>query len=170
MKVEVNNYNAAWAGMFEAEAQKIRDIFGAEIVDIHHIGSTSVPGLKAKPIIDIMPVVRDIEKVDAFNRQMNELGYEAVGEYGIPGRRYFRKGYPKRTHHVHIFEVGNSTDIDRHLTVRNYLRANRLAAEAYGNLKADLAERFPEDMASYIEGKDAFVKALEKAGMEQEGE
>ncbi|GAB3059034.1 GrpB family protein [Salinicoccus sesuvii] len=167
MRMEVQDYSTEWIRMFEAEAEKIRGIFGREIIDIHHIGSTSVPGLKAKPIIDMMPVVKEIEAVDAFNRQMEELGYRGLGEYGIPGRRYFRKGNPKRTHHVHVFGMNNSTDINRHLAVRNYLRANKAAAESYGNLKADLADRFPEDMAAYIAGKNAFVKALEKVGRKQ---
>lgn len=93
-------------------------------MDTHHIGSTSVYGLPAKPIIDIMPVVRDIEAVDHSNSAFEQIGYECMGEYGIPGRRYLRKGKVERTHHVHIFEESNAHDIQRHLAVRDYLRAH----------------------------------------------
>lgn len=105
--------------MFKEEAAKLQTIFGNEIVDIHHIGSTSVPGLKAKPIIDIMPVVRDINTVDNYNIYMQEIGYEPKGENGIPKRRYFQKGGENRTHHVHIYQTG-SYEIKRHLAFRDY--------------------------------------------------
>jgi GrpB-like predicted nucleotidyltransferase (UPF0157 family) len=102
VRVVVTNYNPQWPGMFEAEVDIIRKVFGEELTAVHHIGSTSVPGLKAKPIIDIMLLVRNIEVVDKFNDKMIELGYEPMGEYGIPRRRFFRKGGHNRTHHVHI--------------------------------------------------------------------
>ena len=124
--------------MFEAEAQKIKDIFGDELVDIHHIGSTSVPGLQAKPIIDIMPVVKDIDKIDSFNKQMEGLGYESMGEFGMKGRRYFRKGGDDRTHQVHVFQVDNKEDIHRHLAVRDYLRTHDEEMKKYGALKKTL--------------------------------
>jgi GrpB-like predicted nucleotidyltransferase (UPF0157 family) len=79
-KMEVCSYNENWAQMFMEEAKKLHLIFGNEIVDIHHIGSTSVPELKAKPIIDIMPVVKDINKVDKYNLKMHEIGYEPRGK------------------------------------------------------------------------------------------
>src|SRR5690625_1792156 len=106
-KVEVTSFNANWAQMFKEEADQFRNIFGSDMLAIHHIGSTSVPGLKAKPIIDIMPVVNDIDTVDHFNKEMEKIGYEPKGEFGIAGRRYFRKGKVERTHHVHFFEVGH---------------------------------------------------------------
>ncbi len=103
-KVEVCAYDLKWPLMFEEEADKIKAVFGDEIVAIHHIGSTSVPGLKAKPVIDIIPVVKAISVVHHYNRQMIEIGYEPMGEYGILGRRFFRKGKGKRSHHVHILK------------------------------------------------------------------
>lgn len=78
--------------MYEKEAKKLCNIFASEIIEIHHIGSTAVKGLTAKPIIDIMPVVKDIERVEDFNIAMIDIGYEAKGENGLPGRRFFQKG------------------------------------------------------------------------------
>ncbi|MBM7553576.1 GrpB family protein [Thalassobacillus pellis] len=159
-KVEVTSYNPEWKRKFEKEAKLLRDIFGVLVADIHHIGSTSVECMKAKPIIDIMPVVYDIKKVDEKNDDMRKIGYQPKGEYGIPGRRYFRKGGDLRTHHVHIFEFGDN-NIERHLAFRDYLRTYTQARVDYGNLKTKLAERFPNDMDSYIEGKEKFVVKLE---------
>ncbi|TYP54205.1 GrpB family protein [Thermosediminibacter litoriperuensis] len=160
-RVVVTEYNPMWPVMFEAEAAEIKKIFGHELIAIHHIGSTSVPGMKAKPIIDIMPVVRDINAVDKFNDKMIELGYEPMGEFGLPGRRYFRKGGDNRTHHVHIYQFDNTTEVERHLAFRDYLREHKDAAEEYGKLKEKLAKRFPDDIEAYMDGKDQFVKELE---------
>ncbi|ENQ3107305.1 GrpB protein [Bacillus sp. 491mf] len=79
-KVEANPYNEKWPSMFEEEANRLHKIFGPEIIDIHHIGSTSVNGLMAKPIIDIMPVVRDVNRIDDFNKSMVDIGYKPKGE------------------------------------------------------------------------------------------
>lgn len=159
-KVEVKSYNSNWPAMFEEEANKLNSIFGSEIVEIHHIGSTSVNGLKAKPVIDIMPVVKDIGRVDDFNTAMMDIGYEPMGENGIAGRRYFRKGGDDRTHHVHVFELG-SDHVERHLAFRDYLRTHPDALQSYGNLKEELARRFPDDMESYIMAKEQLVLEIE---------
>jgi len=131
--VVVTDYNSLWPGMFEVEADKIREVFGQELIAVYHFGSTSVLGLKAKPIIDIMPLVRDIEVVDNVNDKMIALGYEPMGEFGIPGRRLFQIGGDNRTHHVHVFEHGSIG-----------------------------AERFPNDIEAYIDGKTDLVKSLEQ--------
>ena len=164
MKVIVTSYNPKWSKMFEDEASKIKEIYGKELLSIYHIGSTSVPGLKAKPIIDIMPVVRDIKLVDNYNKQMIKLGYEPMGEYGISGRRYFRKGGDNRTHQVHIFQH-NSNHVERHIAFRDYLREHSTDAKRYADLKEGLAKRYPNDIVAYCEGKDKFVKELEKRAL-----
>lgn len=165
MKVEVREHNEQWHQMFKDESCRINGLLGDELVDIHHIGSTSVSGLKAKPIIDIMPIVRDIEKIDSFNNQMEEIGYECMGEFGIKGRRYFRKGLDKRTHQIHVFQLDNKKDINRHLAVRDYLRTHFEDAKMYGDLKENLAQQFPNDIVSYAEGKETFVKGLEQKAL-----
>ncbi|MFD1021002.1 GrpB family protein [Thalassobacillus hwangdonensis] len=164
-KVEVVKFDETWSRKFEEEKEKLRNIFGNELVAVHHIGSTSVEGLKAKPIIDILPVVKDIEKVDSFNEQMEAIGYEPMGEFGLPGRRYFRKGGDQRTHHIHMYEESNN-EIDRHLAFRDYLRTHPDERERYGNLKEELAKQYPNDMESYINGKDSYVKEMERKALD----
>lgn len=165
MHVRVVGYDSRWPQMFAAEAEKIRKILGENCVAVHHIGSTSVPNLAAKPIIDILPVVRDLRLVDAKNAAFEALGYECMGEFGIAGRRYFRKGGDERTHQIHIFAQECVHDIARHLAVRDYLRAFPQEAAAYGDLKMRLAQQYSEDIEGYCDGKDAFVKALERRAL-----
>lgn len=163
--IQVVDYDPAWPEKFKKEAERIRRILGDCCCEIYHIGSTSVPGLAAKPIIDIMPVVTDLGKADALASQFEASGYEYLGEFGIPGRRYLRKGGDERTHQIHIFEAENEREIRRHLAVRNYLRTHPDDAEDYGRLKKELAGRYPWDIDGYCDGKDAFVKELEKKAL-----
>ena len=160
-KVEVKPYNKQWISIFEEEANKLHEIFGPEIIEIYHIGSTSVNNLKAKPIIDIMPVVRDINRIDEFNTVMVAMGYESKGENGISGRRYFQKGGDNRTHHAHVYELDNP-EIERHLAFRNYLRVHPDVAKKYGDIKGELSQRFPYDIESYIKGKEQLVLEIER--------
>ena len=161
MKVYVTDYCPNWPARYQAEAEQIKQILADNLLAIYHIGSTSVPGLAAKPIIDILVSVKDISGVDGCNVKFQQIGYECMGEFGIAGRRYFRKGGDNRTHQIHIFDVTNQKDIERHLAFRDYLRAHKEEAAAYGKLKTALALQYPEDIESYCDGKDAFVKELE---------
>lgn len=159
-KVEVCSYSKKWSYMFTEEVEKLKLIFGNEIVEIHHIGSTSVPGLSAKPIIDIMPIVSNINQIDKYNQEMQAIGYEPKGENGIPGRRYFQKGGDNRSHHVHIYQIG-SYEIIRHLAFRDYLQTHPNEKKSYGELKEKLAKQFPYDIESYIRGKEHLVREIE---------
>ena len=103
--VTVSDYSPEWPLEYEREAAALARVFGGNLAAIHHIGSTAVPGLAAKPIIDIMPVVYSLEAVDALSAGFEALGYEYLGEFGIPGRRYMRRGGDERTHQVHVFSV-----------------------------------------------------------------
>ncbi|HET7579509.1 MAG TPA: GrpB family protein [Bacillales bacterium] len=163
-KVEVVPYRPEWPGMFREEAEKIYAVFGNEPIHLHHIGSTSVPDLPAKPIIDLLGEVKMIENVDRFNQQLEGLGYEAMGEFGIPGRRYFRKGGDTRTHHLHIFAEGTS-EVRRHLAFRDYLRHSPEKRKAYGRLKMKLAEQYPHNIEKYMDGKDPWIKEIEKEAL-----
>lgn len=91
IKVEVVPYNPDWPQLFEREAELIRSVLGPELTALHHIGSTSVRDLAAKPIIDIMPVVRGVNRVDQHNAKFEAAGCEYMGEFGIPGRRYSKR-------------------------------------------------------------------------------
>jgi len=165
MKVKVVEYNMDWKKKFDEEALGIKTILGANLVNVFHIGSTSVEGLVAKDVIDIMPAVIDINEVDKCNSAFEELGYEVMGEYGITGRRFFRKGKDDRTHHIHIFQYDNINDIHRHLAFRDYLKEHHEVLLEYASLKMSLAKEFPNDIESYWQGKDSFIKEVEKQAL-----
>lgn len=164
-KIEVTDYRPEWETLFKEEAKKIKKILGKNCAGVYHIGSTSVKGLAAKPIIDIMPVVKDISLVDAHDKEFESLGYECRGEFGIPGRRFYAKGGDNRTHHIHIFELSNQTDIQRHIAVRDYLRSHQDTAAEYAALKKKLAAEFPFDNDGYCNGKEEYMKSLEKKAL-----
>jgi len=159
--IEVVPYETSWAEAYQQEALLIRQAFGDLLVAIHHIGSTSVPGLAAKPVIDMLVEVHDLEQVDSINPKMEALGYEARGEYGIPQRRYFQKGGNQRTHQVHTFPAGHP-EVGRHLRFRSYLRAHPGDAQAYAQLKLLLAAQFPHDIDGYCDGKDSFIQEIDR--------
>ncbi|HAU1604270.1 TPA: GNAT family N-acetyltransferase [Legionella pneumophila] len=159
--IKVVPYDSSWSMQFEQEAEQIKKALGNNCIDIHHIGSTSVPGLAAKPVIDMIPVILDLSKVDSANTAMRTLGYEAKGEYGIPFRRYFQKGDNQRTHHAHVFELGNS-EIERHLKFRDWMRSHPEDREAYARLKQELARQYSDDITAYCLGKEDFIAIIDK--------
>lgn len=159
-KIEVVEYDPNWPELFEAEAKRIKEALGHNCIEIYHIGSTSIPGLSAKPCIDILPVVRDIQEVDKATKAMESLGYEARGEYGMAFRRYFQKGKNNRTHHVHVYQEADP-EISRYLKFRDWMRSHASDAENYGKLKLELAKKFPHDILQYCNGKDAFVASID---------
>lgn len=164
-KVEVVPYDPAWPTIFKGESKLLKSALGRNCMAIFHIGSTAVPGMMAKPIIDILVSVKDLSQVDACNDKMADLGYEALGENGIEGRRFFRKGGEQPTHHVHIFENSNQAQIQRHLAVVEYLTGNERRREEYSELKTYLAAAYPEDIDGYMEGKAYFVSQLEQEAL-----
>jgi GrpB-like predicted nucleotidyltransferase (UPF0157 family) len=107
-KWEITPWTNEWNHKYEIESKTLKAIFKDEILEIHHVGSTSVPSIGyAKPIIDILIIVKDIENVSMYNEQMIKAGYRVRGENGIPNRRYFTKGDFPRTHHIHIYQNGD---------------------------------------------------------------
>ena len=129
---------------------------------LHHIGSTAIPGIYAKPIIDMLAVVTNIEIVDQSNTELERLHYHAKGEFGIPGRRYFYRNNVAgvRTHQIHSFHAG-SPDVVRHLAFRDFLCGHPDLALSYSLLKQRLAAAHPDDIEAYMDGKDAFIKEIE---------
>lgn len=162
MKVRVVPPDPAWRLQFEAEAARINAALAGLPATIHHIGSTSIPGIWAKPILDILLEVERVDDLDARSARLVDLGFEAKGEFGLPGRRYFRKDSAEgvRTHQIHAFARG-SRDIERHLAFRDYMIAHPPAAQSYSALKRRLAETHPGDIDAYMDGKDAFIKEHE---------
>ncbi|CAN7399683.1 GrpB family protein [Paenibacillus sp. LjRoot153] len=139
-----------WNLQFEMESKVLQDIFQSEIVAIHHVGSTSVPAIGyAKPIIDILIIVKSIEQVNVCNEQMISAGYRVRGENGIPNRRYFSKGDIQRTHHVHIYQQGDSRTLT-YLDFKAYLMQHPSEAEKYGQLKLDILASYPNDQYQQV--------------------
>ena len=165
MIVEVVPYRGEWKTLFLEEEARLKKLLGDTLIRVFHIGSTSVPGIHAKPVIDLLPVVTDIASLDACREGFEALGYEAMGEYGIPGRRFYKKGGERRTHHIHAFQYDNAYAILRHTAFCSYLRAFPAVRDEYAALKAGLAKKFPADIEAYCDGKDAFVKRVEREAL-----
>ena len=163
--ITVLDYDAKWPQQYESERARLAEILKENGLAIYHIGSTAVPGLAAKPIIDIMAVVRNLEQVDAVAEKFLAIGYEYLGEFGIAGRRYLRKGGDERTHQVHIFQAEDWRNISRHLAFRDYMRTHEAACNDYANLKKNLAQQFPYDIDGYCDGKESFVREPEERAL-----
>jgi GrpB-like predicted nucleotidyltransferase (UPF0157 family) len=158
--------HTAWRAEFERTALQLGQVLGNNMAIIHHIGSTAIPGIYAKPIIDLMPTVYDISLVEACVPAMEALGFEYLGEFGLPGRRYFRKNDAQehRTHNVHMYQADNPEAL-RHIIFRDFMIAHPAHAQAYSDLKRTLAQAHPGDIQAYMDGKDAFVKEMEQQAL-----
>lgn len=158
--VEILPYNPAWPDLYRAEAARIAGVMGPNLVAAHHIGSTAVPDLAAKPTIDFLLVVRELEALDACNEAMRRLGYTVKGENGIPGRRYYQLlDGDQHVYHIHAFKEGHP-EIIRHLNFRDYLIAHPHTAYEYQALKQRLVALFRDAPAQYTQGKDAFIRGV----------
>ena len=152
-----------WKTSFEIEAQSIANSIGKGKISLHHIGSTAITGILAKPIIDLLGIVSNLDVLDARTNDMKALGYEVMGAYGIEGRRYFRKfdATGRRTHHLHVF-ADNSPHIERHLAFRDYLNSHSEVATQYSDLKALLTRETSSSWEDYMDGKDPFIAVVKK--------
>lgn len=158
--VELTEYNPKWPQLFADAANEIKFILKENCVQIHHIGSTAIPNMYAKPIMDILPVVKDIRLIDSLNHAFEKLGYVCMGEYGIAGRRFYWKSKAKRTHHIHLFEQG-APEIKRYLLFRDFMMAHKDYVQAYSLIKQSLAEVFSEDIENYVNGKSSFIQMID---------
>ena len=156
-------YDPAWQLQFEREASRVTSAFGDTLLGLHHIGSTAIPGLLAKPVIDMLAIVTNVTTLDTYRDDFESLGYEVMGEFGIAGRRYFRKDDTNglRTNQIHAFAEGASA-ICRHLDFRDYLRAHPDVAEDYGELKQRLARECVDNQRCYSDGKTEFIQDIEQ--------
>jgi GrpB-like predicted nucleotidyltransferase (UPF0157 family) len=157
----------AWNRRFASEAAVLRASLGEPLLAVHHVGSTSVPGLWAKDTVDVLPVVRDLADVDAARTRLEAAGLEWRGEYGIPGRRYLvRIGADPsaRATNVHVYAPAHP-EIARHLAFRDHLRAHPQVAAAYGALKRELARVHGDARQSYQDGKSAFIEDVLRTAM-----
>lgn len=153
----VVDYDANWPIQYEQEKIQILNALDNTVADIQHIGSTSVPGLAAKPVIDILLGLKQVPLSKAQISSL-EIRYLYCGELGIPGRHYFRKGMP-RTHQIHLVEV-DSEFWKRHILFRDFLKANPDAAQQYEALKRKSAVEFRYDRERYTDSKTPLIEQL----------
>jgi GrpB-like predicted nucleotidyltransferase (UPF0157 family) len=160
--IRVVEYDPAWPAIAAAEIERIEAAVGEVAVRVDHVGSTAVPGLEAKPIVDLQLAVDRLEPGARYVRPLEGLGYLFAPDPESPDLRFF--GLPAqrpRTHHLHVCAAGSDHEL-RHLALRDYLRAHPDEAAGYAALKRELVARHPRDRLAYIEGKDRYVAALER--------
>jgi GrpB-like predicted nucleotidyltransferase (UPF0157 family) len=161
--VELQQSDPAWTEDALRESARLAAAIGATIIVVHHIGSTAIPGIRAKPILDLMPVVLSLAKFDDSRSIIEGLGYLWWGEYGLPGRRYCTLDDPltgRRMVQLHCFEQASS-QITRHLAFRDYLRSNPDLARAYDVEKSRCRDLHPLDSHAYNDCKDAWIRRIE---------
>ena len=158
--VKLVAHNPKWAEYFSQEKELLSEILREKVLDIRHIGSTSIPGMQAKPILDLLAAVRTLADVQSFVLDLNKIGYEDKGDGGVSGRRFFVKGSEaRRTHHLNFCEM-NSFFWRSHLAFCDYLERHPDVARQYSELKRGLADKFPNDRGAYTAGKQEFVRSI----------
>jgi GrpB-like predicted nucleotidyltransferase (UPF0157 family) len=155
--IEVVDYDPAWPQWFEQERDRLRQVLGTQAVSIDHIGSTAVPGLAAKPVLDILVAAEPFPLPAAMIAAIEALGYEYRGENGIPGRQYFRTRPHAR--HLHVFAPGSEA-AQQHLLFRDYLRTHPEAVRDYASLKRRLMTEHRLDREAYTDGKADLVRCI----------
>jgi len=161
--VVIVDYDPRWPALYEEEKDRIVAASGPVVLAIEHIGSTAVPGLAAKPVIDIMVGIQTLDEAPALYDPLAAIGYEYAPEFEelIPERRFFRKGPAEfRTHHLHVVEFGDDFWV-RHLLFREYLRRHAEAAHNYAQLKRKLAAQYGGNRQGYTEAKTDFIRGIE---------
>ena len=158
--VIIVDYDPQWPVLYEEERERIVAAIGNVIDDIQHIGSTAVPGLSAKPIIDILVIVSSLEQVEQSVKPLEKLGYEYMGDSGIPGRHIFiKREQGMRAFHLHMSQADHYTATQA-IVFRDYLRLHPQEAQGYGELKKELADQYGADRNGYTNGKTTFIEAM----------
>ena len=162
--VEIVPYDPAWPAAAVAATDEVVAALAPWVLDVEHIGSTAVPGLAAKPVIDLMVGVRSLDDSPAIIVAVEGLGYEYGPEFEIevPSRRYFRRYVDGvRTHQIHLVERTDTAWWDRHVAFRDWLRTHDDDRDAYADLKRRLAVEHRHDRAAYTDAKSDFIHAIE---------
>lgn len=159
--VKVIDYDPNWPKEFEAEKQRLLATFGNEILAIEHIGSTSIPGLAAKPIIDIIVAVKSFDDLPKFIDILQKLDYEYMPERMFNDRKFFPKGSQEnRTHHLSLVLQDDPEQWTKPISFRDYLRTHEAERNEYAKLKTNLAEQYADDRATYTKLKDDFFQSI----------
>ena len=157
-QIVLSRHNPDWEACYQAVTKELRVKISG--LDMSHIGSTSIKSIMAKPIIDILGSVDNLQYIDQNIPKFEELGYESKGEFGIPGRRFFILADDIASLvHVHIFQKDDD-QVERHKFFRDYIGTNVEAAEAYVDLKLDLQKKYEFEKENYVDGKDSFIKSI----------
>ena len=156
--VRLVDYQPEWPELFEIEKNKLKNILGNSHILIEHMGSTSIPGIKAKPIIDIMIGINVFNDGYELAKKLENANYRYKGENGIPGRHYFEYGDPS-VYHLHMVEINSDFWID-HILFRDHLRINKETRDAYECLKIALAKKYPTDRDAYCDSKSEFISGI----------
>ena len=162
-RVVVEPYDAAWEQNFRDIETELREALGELALRIEHVGSTAVPGLSAKPIIDIDVVIVDASKLPAVIEALCKIGYSHEGDLGIKGREAFKYDGKEhlRKHHLYVC-CRDSSELKRHVAFRDYLRSHPEAVAEYGRIKEEGALLYPFDVDKYIEHKAPFIERIYK--------
>jgi GrpB-like predicted nucleotidyltransferase (UPF0157 family) len=161
-RVDVREYDPEWPRTFERIRAYVWPAVQHAAMSLEHVGSTSVPGLRAKPVIDACIVVASPRDIPHVKKALSRIGYVHRGDLGVPGREAFQQPESLPKHHLYASHRG-SLSLKNHLGLRDYLRAQPDVAREYGDLKMALARRFPEDMDRYIAGKTEFIVEVLRA-------
>lgn len=159
----IEQYDPAWAGKFKLVKKNLQDIFGSRALVIEHIGSTSIPGMDAKPVVDVLVVVERAESFSDEKMEMQKLGYESKDNYIAPDTVIFFKADSegRKTENIHVC-VKDSPKAIRFVTTRDYLRAHPERAKQYSDLKKELNKKFPADYPAYRAAKESFLNETER--------
>src|SRR5690348_3924023 len=162
--VELVPHRAEWPDIAAAESARLKSVLKDNLLTVHHVGSTAIPGIMAKPIVDLMPFVRDLAVLDTQEEAVRALGYKWHGEFGLEGRRFCSFADPKsgkRIFQLHFFLPGNQHAV-RMQVFRDYLRAHPFVAKAYEMEKIRAAAAQPHDTTAYNAEKNDWIKRVEQ--------
>jgi GrpB-like predicted nucleotidyltransferase (UPF0157 family) len=167
-RIELRPYDDSWPRRAAEEIARLRAVLDDNLTRVEHIGSTAIPGIIAKPIIDLLPIVQSHSRLEETRAALETAGYQWRGEFGLTGRRYFVRDCPStgdRLANVHMYEVG-SPQIVRHLAFRDYLLAHPAERIEYEAVKRRAAEVCSTNVNEYNDAKSAWVKACERRALE----
>lgn len=155
--VELEDYNPQWKNDYEKEKKLLKEVLGDKIIEIHHIGSTSIVGLKAKPIIDILIVIKSLSDIKTIEKILKDYDYENRGQQGVSDRYFFAKGPEDlRSHYIHFVEPESETYYNQ-VYFKRYLIEHPEYINKYCNLKQELAEKYADERPKYTQGKNEFI-------------
>lgn len=158
--IKLVRHNENWSNDYEQEVELVKKFLGNNLIKAYHIGSTAIANLRAKPIIDILLVVKSLNDIDNCSKNFKCAAYEIKGEFGIINRRFFQKGGNEVTHHIHVYESANP-EIERHRIFVEYMNNHPVKVNEYEQLKIKLVEKFAHDPDNYLNGKSNFIRTID---------